>query len=899
MPQLSVGESFTAGDFQVVATEVHGGNGYFTGRGHTRLPYLSNIKLAVHFTNILVNTDRQLAQGTVITAFDPTMRNIVNTGEVVQTVGEFGEAVGDLWDEIFKEKEKLLDELAEAETLEEQQEVITKINTYEFSTVAQEIDQIEGKENLPQELQQELDTIRMEGNLATTQMLSPQEIADISTADGRRRDRIKEIAAIAGEDFVIFGDKMVHHIMAIVNGYWCAKNEGASNYEYFYGKGWSFFDFKGNLDQLGLNDLVVKFKKKNENHGKKLVATEYTQETTKIFEGNELEYEGYCLTFNTTDRITQGSNSLQLCFKNTDARNTFENTFLTAPPTGNELYYTNLTSELNTKMASKKYDDAHLLLTMVPKCEVETFSNSQRVSLINSLLDETTTDGLQEQLIIRLLEEYEDTNILVQANLYRQLDLESLFESVDGAESDLLTFTINDMMERYRAVAEVPYGGTVAMQEISTGNIFTRYNISKNTEGSVKLTLDTNAAGYNASYHYSEVVVPYTDIFSIFTVEGEALEIPFLLLLKGVVKKEEERTFRQMMMAVDVASLAFGVAEFKLAFTATSNLARAFRIALGSADIMATAADVACNGEDDKLCEDWQKVSGWVQLGLISATGADLLYQTLKRSTKLQDEVLRLGGLADAGNNLLSAFKSRLSSRLTHYSGFTLTHSDAEIIAIIQKGKTLSLSDEVIDDFLLISCRNSKAISSSELIVQMDNWVNVVKQRGFPYRFNSLGEFNQFSNDLKNGLNSIGLPINDVRIQGSSLRTPNASDLDLVAFIDDVSFNNFLKSAFGTNQIKKNGMNIDVTQMSDIELSQLASDIDADISRTIFNSKSRTFANSFATRKISAKSTTPELVSGLNGLKNTISGQYSGLNIEDISIMTTGGNLDLKPFIKL
>ncbi|WP_318345427.1 hypothetical protein [Flagellimonas baculiformis] len=32
-----------------------------------------------------------------------------------------------------------------------------------------------------------------------------------------------------------------------------------------------------------------------------------------------------------------------------------------------------------------------------------------------------------------------------------------------------------------------------------------------------------------------------------------------------------------------------------------------------------------------------------MQLGLISATGADLLYQTLKKSSKLQDEVLRLG----------------------------------------------------------------------------------------------------------------------------------------------------------------------------------------------------------------------------------------------------------------
>ncbi|RIV42065.1 fibronectin type III domain-containing protein [Flagellimonas pelagia] len=96
LPDLSVGESFMAGDFQVIVSGVNGGNGYFTGTGQVRLPYLGNIKVAVSFTNILVNTDRQLAHGTVVTEFDPTMGNILDTGGVVQTVGELGEAVGEL-----------------------------------------------------------------------------------------------------------------------------------------------------------------------------------------------------------------------------------------------------------------------------------------------------------------------------------------------------------------------------------------------------------------------------------------------------------------------------------------------------------------------------------------------------------------------------------------------------------------------------------------------------------------------------------------------------------------------------------------------------------------------------------------------------------------------------------
>jgi len=96
LPELSVGESFMAGDFQVIVSGVGGSNGYFTGTGYVRLPYLGNIKVAVSFTNILVNTDRQLAQGTVVTEFDPTMGNILDTGDVVQTVGELSGAVGEL-----------------------------------------------------------------------------------------------------------------------------------------------------------------------------------------------------------------------------------------------------------------------------------------------------------------------------------------------------------------------------------------------------------------------------------------------------------------------------------------------------------------------------------------------------------------------------------------------------------------------------------------------------------------------------------------------------------------------------------------------------------------------------------------------------------------------------------
>ncbi|MBS9463283.1 hypothetical protein KIM67_12770 [Flagellimonas sp. 389] len=161
-----------------------------------RIPYLGNIKLAVYFDNILLNTDRQLLQGTVITEYDPTMRNILDTKDVAETVGELFDAVGDLLEELFSQKEELLNQLAEAESFEEQQNFISQINDLEV-TIDQQIDQIPNRESLPQELQDELEELKQEGSIVTNNTLTPQEIADISTADAERRERIKEIKSIA------------------------------------------------------------------------------------------------------------------------------------------------------------------------------------------------------------------------------------------------------------------------------------------------------------------------------------------------------------------------------------------------------------------------------------------------------------------------------------------------------------------------------------------------------------------------------------------------------------------------------------------------------------------------------------------------------------------------------
>ncbi len=91
LASIGSGATFKAGDFPVKILEVSGGNGRFTGKGYVTLPYLKNIKVAVEFTNILINTDQEMAEGSVQTAYDADWGNILDTGDVVDVVEDIGD----------------------------------------------------------------------------------------------------------------------------------------------------------------------------------------------------------------------------------------------------------------------------------------------------------------------------------------------------------------------------------------------------------------------------------------------------------------------------------------------------------------------------------------------------------------------------------------------------------------------------------------------------------------------------------------------------------------------------------------------------------------------------------------------------------------------------------------
>ena len=92
MPQDQV---FKAGDFPIHVTEVSGTTTY-KGKGWTRLPYFSFVKIEVEFTNIKVNTDMSLVDGVVKAVYDPNWSNILNVNALINIAKDLVDVVADV-----------------------------------------------------------------------------------------------------------------------------------------------------------------------------------------------------------------------------------------------------------------------------------------------------------------------------------------------------------------------------------------------------------------------------------------------------------------------------------------------------------------------------------------------------------------------------------------------------------------------------------------------------------------------------------------------------------------------------------------------------------------------------------------------------------------------------------
>ena len=106
IPYLNPGDVVMVGDFKMTLTEVSGGNGNFTGKGWINIPLLLEMKVAVGFSGIRVNTNQQMIAGKVETIYDKTEGQIGDLDNVKDDLEDFADQIRILFDLAKTEHEK-------------------------------------------------------------------------------------------------------------------------------------------------------------------------------------------------------------------------------------------------------------------------------------------------------------------------------------------------------------------------------------------------------------------------------------------------------------------------------------------------------------------------------------------------------------------------------------------------------------------------------------------------------------------------------------------------------------------------------------------------------------------------------------------------------------------------
>ena len=241
--------------------------------------------------------------------------------------------------------------------------------------------------------------------------------------------------------------------------------------------------------------------------------------------------------------------------------------------------------------------------------------------------------------------------------------------------------------------------------------------------------------------------------------------------------------------------------------------------------------------------------------------------------------------------SIKKAIVDRVQARIARQADkFKLTYTEAELDAIIKRSKELGLSEKVAEDLIFTGSRTAKAISAADLIQQMENWATQISPRGYPFKFADLAEFKAFGKELLDGLQQAGLPADDVRVQGSSLRKPTADDVDVATFVDEATFDRLLIDRYNERIALKDGGKITIKGKSHSELVKLAEDIDLNPAK--YNSTAKTFKNAILTGIINSKS---DIIPALKKVRADLAAKYPGLNLQTISVLIKNGLFDIKP----
>ncbi|MEM7039662.1 MAG: hypothetical protein AAF570_21995, partial [Bacteroidota bacterium] len=108
---------------------------------------------------------------------------------------------------------------------------------------------------------------------------------------------------------------------------------------------------------------------------------------------------------------------------------------------------------------------------------------------------------------------------------------------------------------------------------------------------------------------------------------------------------------------------------------------------------------------------------------------------------------------------------------------FALEFTDDELTAIVAKGRELGLTSDEIRDLIFAGSRVKKPSTAIEIMEQF-NYYKEILRRGYPAKFKSVEDFEEFASMVKNTFDTHGLSGGQARVYGSSLTKATARNVD-------------------------------------------------------------------------------------------------------------------------
>ncbi|MFH6985245.1 fibronectin type III domain-containing protein [Marinoscillum luteum] len=343
------------------------------------------------------------------------------------------------------------------------------------------------------------------------------------------------------------------YLTEIINLYWCAKANSSNYFTYYeFNKAVKNQSFLWDSDLLDLVKLI----RSTGSAGVYDYSTSYTDDIYQSGNGRSAH------TYYTLDFSRLNSNeTLELCFNSEEDRTSFKNQVLESPNSDWDFHYSRLSESLSNAIERSSYDDILTILLNLPSCGFEELSSEMRVRLIAKLLDETWTDGVEEVIILKLINEIPEVNTLAEE--MKSINWSSFYSSIDDDQSETLSVLLIDLAKQYHGNKEVNPIAHVNYEAFKTYDFVNRYTLSQESD-KVGVSIKTTIPGGYLQPPYESIkeVLPLSDPFDVVTLStggnvstGQLPTIPVALVYKMIHQQESDRVIDQAWLTLDVASM--------------------------------------------------------------------------------------------------------------------------------------------------------------------------------------------------------------------------------------------------------------------------------------------------------------------------------------------------------